>query len=1535
MDSATAPASIGIGTSGNTVISTRLTVTGRVLDVTAGSVLAGATVTLAGVSATTAADGTFTLPDVDITVSSSATASKVGYASKTFTVTAAADVSRVNVGDISLQAYSTLTIQRLQPAAIANGTSNFGVDEPLVPVTTLSALASSGNAALVQGLVADGVTPLLIYLRNRESTAVATYRLSGSVLGGGSIVGGLTARLGGLQNGNWTYLSGPGNGEVKMILTGVSTGDPDRHGFAYLNAIPAESVVLAAGSQEVNCQVLVEELDASGATVSSKTVPFKIRKPPIVLVHGYNANSSAWSSAFLAEFNASRPADFVKKIEYGVTVAANGWVSNSLNTDGRLDYLAAVLDGVLKNQVENATSTFFNSWAMTRYDVVAHSQGGVVTRMLCQNVGTNLPLFASTPFRDSSNSYRGRFRRVVTIGSPHNGSRTAYYLFKLKETPFLILPAALQAFGLLQAKFDPYGEQVRQINNPLSQADPAAKFHLITAAIEGGSPPLAGAIVPTCYSIIPGFNLPPAGSGIPRGATVLPRGSDGVVDLDSAAGTPVNGGTSNKTSPMGFDICHAPAPGWVGGYTFFGVGDGESLTNEPQVAVRALSLLDGPATAFGPFILPRLLTDQSAINAIMPSVSALTLDVILLSTSGAQAARGLVEAAATTTSYSYQLRPSVSEPLQGKVTWFAEAFAPNGSSTDGITVQVNATNSTLVTVTVDGSVQGDVVLYAHYLSTTGKLIVGKPIAVVSRPTTSALTAIEISPSTVALGTGQTQQFQIWGTYNTGARSLLFVPPGSGLQLVSSAPAIASIDANNILTANSLGIATVTATYKGLTAKRAVGIHGPPLTATYSSAAVVPVTAASYSAAGNTASFALNFAPAAGTNLPVVKNTGMGFINGTFSNLAQGQAVRLTFGGVSYDFVANYYGGTGNDLVLQWANTRPVAWGLNTSAQLGNNTTANSLVPVAVNTAGVLSGKTIIAVSADVSHGLALCSDGTLAAWGSNSWGTLGNNSTTDSSVPAAVDTSGVLAGKTVIAVSAGSYHSLALCSDGTFAAWGLNTSAQLGNNTTANSLVPVAVNTAGVLSGKTVISVSAGATHSLALCSDGTVVAWGGNGSGQLGNNSTTDSLVPVAVNATGVLSGKTVVAVSAGSSHSLALLSNGTVAAWGNNYSGLLGNNSTINSSVPVLVNTAGVLAGKTVIALSAGRDHSLALCSDGTVAAWGFQGFGALGNNSTTSSMVPVAVSTAGVLAGKTVIAVSAGGSHSLALCSDGTLTAWGYNYHGELGTNDTANRYTPTAVSAATLTAGERFATVVSGQSGYFSLGLIATPPSPILTTLAPTTVTGTGATLNGLVNANGLNTAVSFDYGLTTAYGTNVLATPTSVPASTTSTVSASISGLTPGATYHYRVKGTSSGTANGADLTFTNVIGTALTAQETWRQMWFNSPLNSGNGADNFDFDKDGLVNLIEFALGLNPTLGSSMQLPARQRIGNNFVINFTQPAGVSGLTYGAEWSTDDGTAELDEHPGHRHSAATCFHCPHRQQYADVPAPESDGPMIGR
>jgi uncharacterized delta-60 repeat protein len=431
-----------------------------------------------------------------------------------------------------------------------------------------------------------------------------------------------------------------------------------------------------------------------------------------------------------------------------------------------------------------------------------------------------------------------------------------------------------------------------------------------------------------------------------------------------------------------------------------------------------------------------------------------------------------------------------------------------------------------------------------------------------------------------------------------------------------------------------------------------------------------------------------------------------------------------------------FGGTAVSL----GGPRSVSWGGNTFGQLGNGTTAAARLPVAVSTAGLLAGKTVVDLAAGQNHSVALCSDGTLVAWGQGTSGQLGNGTTTDSPVPVAVTLTGPLAGKTIVALAAGQAHTLALCSDGTVVAWGANTSGQLGNNSTTTSAVPVLVPATGALAGKTVTSVAAGDLHSVALCSDGTVVTWGANTSGQLGNNSTTTSLVPVAV----TLTGKTALGIAAGAAHTLAACSDGTVAAWGRNHAGQLGDATTTDRLTPVFVNTAGALAGKFVVVLATGAAHTVAICADDTLVAWGDNSSGQLGDGTRTPRTAPVLVNRAGPIGMFPVIALAAGAQHSVALTADSQLSAWGENSSGQLGTGDTANRLTPTPVALGVLAPGSQFSRLVAGASAHRTLALAA-EPAPALRVAGPT---------QDVFNAPGLSAA-----GDDTDFGRVVIASGT--------------------------------------------------------------------------------------------------------------------------------------------------------------------------------
>jgi alpha-tubulin suppressor-like RCC1 family protein len=276
-------------------------------------------------------------------------------------------------------------------------------------------------------------------------------------------------------------------------------------------------------------------------------------------------------------------------------------------------------------------------------------------------------------------------------------------------------------------------------------------------------------------------------------------------------------------------------------------------------------------------------------------------------------------------------------------------------------------------------------------------------------------------------------------------------------------------------------------------------------------------------------------------------------------------------------------------------------GLNTNGELG---IANSIGTKGNSYSDVVD-VTSITNATDIAigemHILALLSDGTIKAWGTNINGQLGDGSNTLRETPVTISS---LSNVVAISTKNGGYHSLALLSNGTVKSWGLNTNGQLGNNSTTQENSPVTVNNLS-----NVIAISAGANHSLALLNNGTIMAWGLNTSGQLGDNSITQRNEPVLVS--GIT---TAVAISAGYTHSLALLSDGTIRSWGSNNNGQLGNGSNNNSLTPVSVSIIS-----SAVAISAGNEYSLALLSNSRMMSWGYNNVGQLGNNLITSRNTP----------------------------------------------------------------------------------------------------------------------------------------------------------------------------------------------------------------------------------------------------------------------------------------------------------------------------
>lgn len=418
----------------------------------------------------------------------------------------------------------------------------------------------------------------------------------------------------------------------------------------------------------------------------------------------------------------------------------------------------------------------------------------------------------------------------------------------------------------------------------------------------------------------------------------------------------------------------------------------------------------------------------------------------------------------------------------------------------------------------------------------------------------------------------------------------------------------------------------------------------------------------------------------------------------------------------------YAGGNFNCAILS-TGSGVKCWGENTNGQLGDNTLVNKSAPVDV--LGLTSGVLDMAQSIDST--CAVTSSNALKCWGNNLSGQLGDGTQTSRSAPTNV--SGLSSNVTKVSIYRS--HACALLNTGSVKCWGENTFGELGDSSFNQSLTPVTAsnlgNSAQILdiklslnstcilktdnhvycignniygnlgdgnptvslkiptkvfnSGASIIAGTKGESHTCYINSSNGVECWGYNYYGQVGDNTNSSRAVPTAV--TGLSSGVT--AISAGRYHTCALLTAGDVKCWGQNSSGQLGDNTTINRKTPVSV------SGLTnVIAISAGRYHTCALINTGGMKCWGDNSYGQLGDNTNTSRTTPVDV----VSLGLSVSSFASGYNHTCAVMSDSTIKCWGNNDEGELGDGTTTRSKVPVVVSGipsgATKVSGAQFAT-----------------------------------------------------------------------------------------------------------------------------------------------------------------------------------------------------------------------------------------------------
>ena len=337
------------------------------------------------------------------------------------------------------------------------------------------------------------------------------------------------------------------------------------------------------------------------------------------------------------------------------------------------------------------------------------------------------------------------------------------------------------------------------------------------------------------------------------------------------------------------------------------------------------------------------------------------------------------------------------------------------------------------------------------------------------------------------------------------------------------------------------------------------------------------------------------------------------------------------------------------------------------------------------------------VSAGSGHTMAVDTEGRLWAWGDNSQGQLGDGTLVSRRSPIQILDN-------VSIVSAGDRYTFAIRTDGSLWAWGQNDRGQLGDGTSINRREPVKImedviyssagwkrTDGGLADGvddfidvNTVPETGLLWQHSLAVTSDGTLWAWGDNNAGQLGDETLINRHSPVRVM-------EDVVSVSAGNMFTMAVRSDGTLWAWGQNDRGQFGTGGIVGSRIPIMIM-------ENVSEVYAGDSYAMVIRTDGSLWAMGQNDRGQFGNGNRVSSRVPLRLK-------ENVQSLSASGNHTMALMADGSLWAWGQNDRGQFGNGTTINSNTPVRITdnVVAVSAGDKFTVAIRQDGSLWAWGL----------------------------------------------------------------------------------------------------------------------------------------------------------------------------------------------------------------------------------------
>ncbi|MGB0312916.1 MAG: putative Ig domain-containing protein, partial [Poseidonia sp.] len=304
------------------------------------------------------------------------------------------------------------------------------------------------------------------------------------------------------------------------------------------------------------------------------------------------------------------------------------------------------------------------------------------------------------------------------------------------------------------------------------------------------------------------------------------------------------------------------------------------------------------------------------------------------------------------------------------------------------------------------------------------------------------------------------------------------------------------------------------------------------------------------------------------------------------------------------------------------------------------------------------GSDAVSVSMGEQHTCAVLDTGVLKCWGRNNHGQVGNGPGGDEDTPTTIN---VGSGRTTTSVYLGYHHTCAILDDQSVKCWGRNQDGELGVGSTTSSFnSPQSINSLGT--NRHAVSLALGQGFTCALLDDGSIKCWGQDNFGQRGDGGGygSDIRSPPS-SAISLPTGRTATQISAGEFHVCALLDDASVVCWGKNTEGQLGDGTTSHRTSPVATSSFG--SGHTVSYVSAGYDHVCALLTDGGVRCWGSNNNGQLGDGTTTDRSSPPSTDV-NLGSGYTAIGISSGGGHTCAMLNDGDMKCWGARGSGQLG-------------------------------------------------------------------------------------------------------------------------------------------------------------------------------------------------------------------------------------------------------------------------------